>query len=108
ALLFRTFCVDLCDVEVAALTDAAASAATSSATPKAAAVANLRRFTDSSPLDSNFFSPPPQTALQQTSLPSRSSPPFRTSSFSPNTNLSCWQYVWCRYSLSLPRSLRTL
>src|SRR5438876_2508277 len=72
---------DLCD-EVAALTDAAASAATSSAAKKAAAVANLRRFTDSSPLDSNFFSPPPQTALQQTSLPSRPSPPFRTSSFS--------------------------
>ena len=74
--------VDLCD-EVAALTDAAASAATSSATAKAAAVANLRGFTDSSPLDSNFFSPPPQTALQQTSLPSRPSPPFRTSSFPP-------------------------
>ena len=74
--------VDFCD-EVAALTDAAASAATSSATAKAAAVANLRRFTDSSPLDSNFFSPPPQTALQQTSLPSRPSPPFRTSSFPP-------------------------
>ena len=74
--------VDFCD-EVAALTDAAASAATSSAATKTAAVANLRRFTDSSPLDSNFFSPPPQTALQQTSLPSRPSPPFRTSSFPP-------------------------
>src|SRR5262249_6835114 len=34
--------------EAAALTDAAASAATSSVTSKAPAVANLRRFTDSS------------------------------------------------------------
>src|SRR5205823_7147085 len=66
--------VAFCD-EVAALTDAAASAATSSVTIKAMTAAKLRRFTDSSPLDSNFFSPPPQTALQQT-LPSSSSPPF--------------------------------
>ena len=49
--------------------------------------------------------PPPETALQQTSLPLKPSPPFRTSSFSPNTNLSCWQYAWCRSPLSFPEEL---
>jgi hypothetical protein len=77
AWFFRVFssqplpeALDALGAEVAAFTDAAASAATSSVTIKASAVANLRRFTDSSPLGSNYFSPPPQTAMQQTSLPS--------------------------------------